>query len=366
MNTLLIYSEIGGMFGTSSQEVANFLHQNDNEPVEIRINSVGGYITEGVAIYNLLKNYQGEVNIVIDSLCASIATIVALGGDNIRMGLGGLFMIHNPWAMVGGDSEKFRKEANLLDKMKSQLVSIYMTKFNGTEEEIIKMMDSETWLSDKEAMAYGFVNTIEQDLKMSASVKYDLSKYFNSKGAVMAEEKPEAKAEEAVDAVEVEETPVAIDETKEREALEEEAPKVEEEEAKNSEEEIANLIQAGVDKEFNRREQISNLAFEGQASLVQDLINEGATIEQASLRIITNQKELALSAPQSKAEEATPAVILNKLNTSAPKALNEGGETEAPTLEGLKVQYAKATDSKQRTAIVQQMSALKKTIAKKQ
>jgi ATP-dependent Clp protease protease subunit len=359
-----MYSEIGGMFGTSSEEVASFLHQNNNEPVEIRINSVGGYITEGIAIYNLLKNYQGEVNIVIDSLCASIATIVALGGDNIRMGLGGLFMIHNPWAMVGGDSADFRKEADLLDKMKSQLVSIYMTKFNGTEEQIISMMDSETWLTDKEAMSYGFVNTIEQDLKMSASVKYDLSKYFNSKGAVMAEEIPEAKAEEVVDAVEVEETPVAIDEPKE-EALEEEAPKAEEEEAKNSEDEIANLIQAGVDKEFNRREQISNLAFEGQASLVQDLINEGVTIEQASLRIITNQKELALSAPQAKAEEATPAVILNKLNTSAPKALNEGGSSETPTLEGLKMQYSKAKQgSKERASIAQQMSALKKTTVK--
>jgi len=359
MNTLLMYSEIGGMFGTSSEEVASFLQQNKDEAVEIRINSVGGYITEGIAIYNLLKNHQGEVNIVIDSLCASIATIVALGGDNIRMGLGGLFMIHNPWAMVGGDSADFRKEADLLDKMKSQLVSIYMTKFNGTEEQIINMMDSETWLSDKEAMGFGFVNTIEQDLKMSASIKYDLSKYFNSKGAVMAEEKPEVKTEEEVNAVEVDETPVAIDEPKE-----EEIPKVEEEEAKNSEDKIANLIQAGVDKEFNRREQISNLAFSGQASLVKDLINENATIEQASMRIIMNQKELSLSVPQAKAEEATPAHILNKLNTSAPKALNEGGASEAVTLDSLKMQYAKSTDSKQRTSIVQQMSALKKTIAK--
>jgi hypothetical protein len=122
-----------------------------------------------------------------------------------------------------------------------------------------------------------------------------------------------------------------------------------------------------VDKEFNRREQISNLAFEGQASLVQDLINEGATIEQASMRIITNQKELALLAPQAKAEEATPAVILNKLNTSAPKALNEGGASETPTLEALSAQYNKAKQgSKERASIVQQMSALKKEIAKKQ
>ena len=170
MNTFLIYSEIGGVWGVASEEIAFFLKENKNKDVQIRINSVGGSVTEGVAIYNLLKAHNGKVEIAIDSICASIATIIALAGDSIKMNLGSMFMIHNPWSMAFGESEDFRKEAEVLDKFKETLVSIYMTKFNGSEEEIVEMMNSESWLSDKEAMKFGFVDSI--DLSTSESLAF--------------------------------------------------------------------------------------------------------------------------------------------------------------------------------------------------
>ena len=379
MNTFLIYSEIGGFWGVTSEEIASFLRENKNKDVQIRINSVGGSVTEGVAIYNLLKAHNGKVEIAIDSICASIATIIALAGDSIKMNLGSIFMIHNPWSMAFGESEDFRKEAEVLDKFKETLVSIYMTKFNGSEEEIVEMMNSESWLSDKEAMKFGFVDSIEQELKISASIKYDLNKYFNSipkKENIMKEKKEEAPevkaeapevkaeetkveepAEETTEETKVEETAEeTTEETKAEETTEEE--KVEE----TAEEEIEAKIQAGVDKEFKRRETISSLAFAGQESLVNDLINEKATIEEASVRIIVNQKELGLIAP--KAEENNPESLLKKLNNGAPKSLNEGGGDGGLTLESLKKQYLSCKDPKEKSLLAQKMSKLKKELQK--
>ncbi len=244
MNTLLIYSEIGGMWGISSNEVAEFLQANQDQDVEIRINSPGGSVTEGIAIYNLLRSHNGSVSVVVDSLCASIATIIALGGNSLSMNLGSLFMIHNPWVIMGGESEDLRKEADVLDTIKEQIINIYMTKFNGSRDEIIAIMDDETWLTDTETMKFGFADMIEQQLKISASVKYDLKKFFNNiptnKGNNMNKEENSVEAPEVeVQAEEV--TPEA--EAKTEEVSEVQAEQLDlEEEVEKIEAEVQNKI----------------------------------------------------------------------------------------------------------------------------
>ena len=427
MNTFLIYQQIGGFLGVTSEEVSAFLSQNKNQDVEIRINSVGGSVFEGIAIHNLLKAHNGKVNVVIDSLCASIATVIALGGDTITMNLGSMFMIHNPWSMAFGESEDFRKKADLLDKIKEELVAIYMTKFEGSEEELQQMMDSETWLTDKEAMKFGFVDSMEKELKISASIKYDLSKYFNSlpqKGnqmknkkkldseidSVKAEEKAEIsaeaqaeteasedtqeetteeaseeKAEETSEEETTEETSEeeTTEETSEEEASEESTEEEAEEEAEEAQAEVApeimnsanvqayiqEQVKAGIQAEQKRQDEIKDLAFEGQEDLVKNLIEEGCSIEESALRIIEEQKASILkSGPEASAskEESEAQSLLKKMNKNAPKALNEGSGEEIESMESLKKAYNNSKDSKEKASLAQKMSKLKKEIASKQ
>jgi ATP-dependent Clp endopeptidase proteolytic subunit ClpP len=411
MNSLLIYSEIGGMWGISSNEVADFLNSNKDQDVEIRINSPGGSVTEGIAIYNLLKNHSGNVSIVVDSLCASISTIIALGGDSLTMNLGSMFMIHNPWMMTFGDSEDLRKEANVLDAMKEQLINIYMTKFEGSRDELIAMMDEESWLSDTEAMKFGFVDSIEQELKISASVKHNLKKYFNTipnKGKQMkaqekdlevsAVESPEVeiKAEEVTPEAEIKSEEEQEEEMKEEEAKaedsEEEAPAEEpekelEEEAEESEEETSEAknkidpikamnakieaeVEARISAEMNRQKEIKSLAFNGQGELVDSLIEEKVSLAEASIRLIENKKEMDLKAPLAKVNESGEAValeakdVLDSMAQGAPKNLNEGLASEdSDSLESLRNQMNKATDKEERRILSMKISAKKKEIA---
>lgn len=425
MNTFLIYQEIGGFWGVTSEEVSAFLNQNKNKDVEIRINSVGGSVFEGIAIHNLLKAHNGKVNVVIDSLCASIATIIALAGDSVTMNLGSMFMIHNPWSMAFGEAEDFRKEADLLDKIKSELISIYMTKFEGSEEELKQMLDQETWLTDKEAMKFGFVDSMEKELKISASIKYDLSKYFNSlpqKGnqmknkkkldseldSVKAEEKAEISAEaqaetEANEETQEEETTTeetseeeSTEETAEEEETSEEAPEDSEELPEDSEEaeekaeedteekalvapEIMNSanvqayiqeqVKAGIQAEQKRQDEIKDLSFEGQEELVKNLIEEGASIQDSAVRIIEDKKASMLKAgPEASVskEETQAQSLLKKMNKNAPKALNEGSGEEIDSLDSLKKKYNSSKDPKEKALLAQKMSKLKKEIASKQ
>lgn len=386
MNSLLIYSEIGGMWGISAAEVAQFLQSNKDQDVEIRINSPGGSVTEGIAIYNLFKNHNGSVNIVVDSLCASIATIIALGGDNITMNLGSMFMVHNPWMMTFGDSDDLRKEANVLDAMKEQLINIYMTKFTGTRDELISMMDEETWLSDTESMKFGFVDSIEQELKIAALVKYDLKKFFNktpNKENNMNEQ--ETNLENSVEAPEVEikaeeVTPEAEIKTEEAKAeqveLEDEIEKVESEvinkidPEKAIQNKIEEGIQAGIQAEMKRQKEIKSLSFDGQSELVDSLIQEKVSIAEASIRLIENKKELDLKAPEvvakseGSSEVENAKAVLKDMAEAAPKNLNEGISSEgSDTLEALRSKMAKSTNKEEKRQLNLQISAKKKEIA---
>lgn len=397
MKSFLIYSEIGGMWGTSSSEVAEFLNQNKDQDVEFRINSPGGSVFEGIAIYNLMKAHKGSVSVVVDSLCASIATIIALGGDSIKMNLGSVFMIHNPWSMAFGEAEDFRKEADLLDSIKNQLISIYMTKFQGSEEELIQMLDAETWLSDSESIKFGFVDSIEREVQIAASIKFDLKKYFNTtpKGNNMKEqeekldsvETPEVETE-AVESAEQEinSEAQAIEAEVETEEVQAEAVETEIEEEFEVQTEIQtpgiqaktdldinakieSEVQARIAAEMKRQKEIKALAFKGQEELVEQLIEEQTPLAEASLRIIENKKELELNAPvNSAASEGvaiTAAEVLAEMSAAAPEVLNDGldDSSDSDSLEGLRKAHAKATDPELKRQIMTKISLKKKQLA---
>ena len=113
----------------------------------------------------------------VEGIAASIASVVAMAGDTIEMAENSLFMIHNPFAMSGGDANELRKTANILDKIRNEIASIYASKSKHDSEHYINLMDVETWFNSDETMELGLINGITQPLKIENN--YDISKFQN-------------------------------------------------------------------------------------------------------------------------------------------------------------------------------------------
>jgi HK97 family phage major capsid protein/ATP-dependent Clp endopeptidase proteolytic subunit ClpP len=168
-----IYDEIGG-FGVSAKEFIKELNALEAERIDLRINSPGGVVFEGAAIYNALKRHPAAITTYVDGLAASIASVVALAGEKVVMAENALFMIHNPWALCVGDAGEMRKTAEILDKVRSIIMNAYMEKSGMSEEELTAAMDAETWYSAREAMEVGFADEVEGRADMAACLKWDL------------------------------------------------------------------------------------------------------------------------------------------------------------------------------------------------
>jgi len=132
----------------------------DAEKIVVRINSPGGDVFEAQAIYNILKNHSAEVEVRIDALAASAATIIASAGDKVIMPDNALYMIHNPLSWASGYSSDMRKKADLLDTVKDTIMNVYRSKSPLEAEGISQMMDEETWMTAEQAYENGFVTEV--------------------------------------------------------------------------------------------------------------------------------------------------------------------------------------------------------------
>lgn len=140
--------------------------------IDLFINSGGGGVFAAMAISQMINRLSVPVEGVIDGLAASSASWIAMSANRLRMAENALMMIHNPWSMAMGYSEDLRKEADILDKIKESIVTIYNKKSGGKvkKEEIERMMDAETWMNGREALKYGFVDEVVNS-KVAANVK---------------------------------------------------------------------------------------------------------------------------------------------------------------------------------------------------
>lgn len=166
--TIHLYDEVGA-FGAGSKEFLADLGKLDGQHIHLRINSPGGSVVEGTAIYNALRRHKGGLTVHIDALAASMASVIAMAGAPVYIADNALLMIHNPWTISAGDADQLRKEADLLDKLKSTLVNAYTRKTGMDQEQIAEMMNSETWLDAVEAVALGFADAIEEGVAAAAT-----------------------------------------------------------------------------------------------------------------------------------------------------------------------------------------------------
>lgn len=128
--------------------------------VLLRLNSPGGSVTEGNAIFDMLRRHPGKVVAQVDGLAASMASLIMLAGVPVRMAENALLMIHNPSISGGGDSSTLRKNATLLDSIKANMLAVYSAKTKKPKSEISAMLDAETWMTAAQAKAAGFIDQI--------------------------------------------------------------------------------------------------------------------------------------------------------------------------------------------------------------
>ena len=149
-----------GWFGVSARSVVAQLRGSQADTIKVRINSRGGEVTEGFAIYQLLQQHKAQVEVEVMGLAASIASIIAMAGDKITIGEGGFVMIHNPSAIALGESDEFRQMADLLDNMQGVIADVYVARTGQSREDVLKWMNAETYMNAKVALERGFVDAV--------------------------------------------------------------------------------------------------------------------------------------------------------------------------------------------------------------
>lgn len=171
-----IYEEIG-MGGVTPAAFISELAALKSLPITVRINSLGGSVFDGLAIYNLLRDHVGGVTIKIDGVAASMASVVAMAGTRVIMSESALMMIHNPNSEVAGEASDLRNMAGVLDQVKNSLVAAYQRKTNLPPNRLAAMMDAETWMSAADALELGFIDAIEKSALVAA--KFDTARMPN-------------------------------------------------------------------------------------------------------------------------------------------------------------------------------------------
>lgn len=194
-----IYDIIGWPFVDADTFVSD-LSNIDSPNITVGINSPGGDVFDGTAIYNALKNHPAKITTRIDGIAASMASIIALAGDEIQIADNAYFMIHNPWSIAAGDYRDFKKESELLDKIGSTLALTYSNRTGISIDDVKALMDDETWIVGSELVEKGFADTVIEGKTAKAS--FDLGMYSNAPKDIKGEkEKHPVKTERELERV---------------------------------------------------------------------------------------------------------------------------------------------------------------------
>ena len=168
------------------KDIIEFLKDLESrEEIKIHINSGGGSVFGGLAIYNLLKSYKGKKTVYIDGLAGSIASVIALAGDEVYIYENSMMMIHNPLTAICGyyNAKELQEQINALENCKKSIISVYMANITPlkdiSKEKISELMDNETWLVGSDVTEYFNINVIENKNNMVACTSAYFDKYKN-------------------------------------------------------------------------------------------------------------------------------------------------------------------------------------------
>ena len=171
IGSIEIFEDIGeGFFGGvgAKEFSADLKALGDISEIHLFINSFGGQVFEGLTIFNLLKAHRATVRVFVLGIAASIASIIAMAGDEISIAANGMMMIHEPMISTFGNAEELREAALSLDRISGALVCTYVARTGLDTEKISAMMAAETWMGAKEAVEFGFADKITEELAIAA------------------------------------------------------------------------------------------------------------------------------------------------------------------------------------------------------
>ena len=171
---IFIYGDIGESWTgetVTAREFVQAIGEITSSQIDLRINSYGGSVTDGIAIYNALKRHPATVNVFIDGAAYSIASLIAMAGDNISMAENALMMIHAPWAGIVGNAAELRNFADLLDKYAETMVSAYSLRLSEEVARSILTSNQDHWFSAAEAEAAGLVDSIYAATSVAAAFR---------------------------------------------------------------------------------------------------------------------------------------------------------------------------------------------------
>lgn len=196
--SISIYDVIGYDYwsgdGVTAKRIAAALRSIGKGPVTVNVNSPGGDMFEGLAIYNLLREHDGEVTVKVLGLAASAASVIAMAGDTIQIARAGFFMVHNAWVIAAGNRNDLREFADWLEPFDAAMADIYVARTGQETESIAKLMDAETWIGGSAAIEKGFADEllpsdqVEQgDAKASAGAARRIEAALRSSGMPKSE-----------------------------------------------------------------------------------------------------------------------------------------------------------------------------------
>lgn len=170
-----------GFWGITHQDFTNQLKEVGDSDIQLNIASYGGDVSHAFSIYNSLKSHKGRVTANIYGDSASAATFIAMAADEIRMVDNAMFLIHNVWGMVTGDSDELRKQAEVMDKLNSNIMDVYKKKTGLNKNTIKSLMNKEEWWTAKEAKSNGFIDIIVEPTEIINRTEAVLMNCVNGK-----------------------------------------------------------------------------------------------------------------------------------------------------------------------------------------
>ena len=191
-NEFFINDVIDQYWGANAKDLKEFLDQNsESSEIHIHINSPGGDAFEGRAMASLIRSFKGKTVCHVDGIAASAASIVAVSCDEVVMGIGTMLMIHNAWTITAGNKTDLIAQAELLDKCDQAMATDYELKSGLPREEIIAMMDAETWLTAEDAVEKKLADRIDNEKQKQDTSAFNLDAYDNTPESLLKKEEPQ-------------------------------------------------------------------------------------------------------------------------------------------------------------------------------
>lgn len=174
---VFIYGDIGESYWTETVTAADFVKEIaalDVDAITVRINSVGGSVPDGLAIYNAIKRHKAQVTTAIDGMALSIASLIAMAGDTVEMADNAILMIHAPWTYAAGNSMQMREQADVLDKWAEAMSTSYAAKTGRDAGEMLALLTdgADHYYTAAEAESEGFIDSVVTAMPIAASAAF--------------------------------------------------------------------------------------------------------------------------------------------------------------------------------------------------